>query len=168
MQLHEIDKGLYQKRFKQVAFGLSISLALLALLFSTLLIALFGDGNTTNTGLNATGVLLALALLLMILHKLKVRPYFTEVVYVWDLKQELNKISRRINKVKAAAEQGDKQAMIILNFSYQGSKQLWQLDDNTLVMEELALWQAELEALQSRFNIELSVDDYQPELLENF
>lgn len=166
MQLREINKNLYQKRFKQVALSLSVSLALLALIFSTLLIALFGGGRASNTGLNAAGVLIALALLLMALQKIKVRPFFAEVLYVWNLKQELNKISRRINKIKAAAEQGDRQAMVILNFAYQGSKQLWQLDDNTLMMDELAQWQAELETLQRRFNIHVSLDDYQTKLLQ--
>lgn len=168
MQLRTIDKSLYQKRFKRVALGSAVSLALLALLFSTLLIALLEDGSANNTTLNGAGVLMALALLVMVLRKLKMRPYFAELAYVWDLKQELNQIGRRMNKIKAAAQQGNQQAMTILNFSYQGSKQLWQLDDNTLVMEELSLWQAELEALQLRFNISVSIEDYQRGLLRAF
>jgi len=168
MHLRTIDKGLYQKRFKRVAFGLAISLALLALLFSTLLIALSGGDSANNTALNGAGVLLASALLVMVLRKLEVHPYFAEVAYVWNLKQELNQISRRMNKIKAAAQQGNQQAMTILSFSYEGSKQLWQLDDNTLVMEELSLWQAELEALQLRFNVSVSLEDYQRELLQAF
>jgi len=172
MQLRTIDKGLYQKRFKRVALGLAVSLALMALLFSTLLIALFaGDSlgdNANNTALNGAGVLLAAVLLVMVLRKLEARPYFAEVAYVWHLKQELNQISRRMNNIKAAAQQGNQQAMTILSFSYQGSKQLWQLDDNTLLMEELSLWQAELEALQLRFNVSVSKEHYQRALLQAF
>jgi len=58
--------------------------------------------------------------------------------------------------------------MTILSFSYEGSKQLWQLDDNTLLMEELSLWQAELEALQLRFNVSVSKENYQRALLQDF
>jgi len=168
MQLRTIDKGLYQKRFKRVALAVAVSLALMALLFSTLLIALLGDASANNTALNGTGVLLASALLVMVLRKLEAHPYFAEVAYVWHLKQELNQISRRMNKIKAAAQQGNQQAMTILSFSYEGSKQLWQLDDNTLVMEELSLWQAELEALQLHFNVRVTKEDYQRRLLQAF
>lgn len=45
-----------------------------------------------------------------------------------------------LHKIKAAAQQGDVNAMIVLNFSYEGSEQLWQLDDNTLMMEDLCTW----------------------------
>lgn len=168
MQLRTIDKSLYQKRFKRVAIGLAVSLAVLGLLFSTVLIALFGGETGSNTALNATGVLMGLAVLVAILQQLKLHPYFTEVAYVWYLKQELNLISRRLKNIKEAAQQGNPQAMIILDFSYQGSKQLWQLDDNTLVMEELALWQAELDALQQCFNTHVSHQDYQRDFLKDF
>ena len=169
MNLHSIDKSLYQQRYKRVAIGLAVSLAVLALSFSTILIALFGSPESgSNTALNAAGVLVALAVILIALQKLKHRPYFEEVAYVWALKQELNHINRHIHKIKAAAEQGDANAMIILNFSYEGSEQLWQLDDNTLVMDELRGWKADLEQLKQRFNVEVSLEDYHRELLRNY
>lgn len=169
MHLHPIDKPLYQQRYKRVAIGLAISLAVLGLSFSTLLIALFGSPESgSNTGLNVIGVAVAVAILVIALQKLKHKPYFEEVAYVWALKQELNHINRHIHKVKAAAQQGDANAMIILNFSYEGSEQLWQLDDNTLVMEELRGWKADLEQLKQRFNVEVSLEDYRRELLRNY
>ncbi len=169
MNLHPIDKSLYQHRYKRVAIGLAVSLAVLALSFSTLLIALFGNSESGgNTGLNVIGVAVAVAILVFSLQKLKHKPYFEEVAYVWALKQELNHINRHIHKIKAAAQEGDANAMIILNFSYAGSEQLWQLDDNTLVMEELRGWKANLEQLKQRFNVETSLEDYHRELLRNY
>ncbi|MGH1370408.1 MAG: DUF3087 family protein [Cellvibrionaceae bacterium] len=169
MQLQQIDKTLYQYRYKRVAIGLAASLAILSLSFSTILIALFGcseDGS--NTALNGAGLALAVVVLISALQKLRYRPYFKEVAYVWTLKQELNQITRRMHKIKAAAEQGNRNAMVILNFSYAGSEQLWDLDDNTLVMEELRLWRAELEQQQQRFQVEVALEDYQRELLKDF
>ncbi len=169
MQLHSVDKTLYQQRYKRVAIGLAASLAVLSLGFSTILIALMGSSEQgSNTALNAAGVLLAAVVLISALQKLKHKPYFEEVAYVWALKQELNQITRRMRKIKAAAEQGDANAMTVLNFSYAGSEQLWQLDDNTLVMEELRGWQAELEELKQRFDVQVALEDYRRELLKRY
>lgn len=169
MQLHPINKALYQQRYKRVAIGLALSLAVLSLSFSTLLIALLGSSEQgSNTALNAIGLLLAVVVLIAALQKLKMKPYFEEVTYVWMLKQELNQITRRMRKVKAAAQEGDRTAMVVLSFSYAGSAQLWELDDNTLVMEELRGWLAELEELKQRFNLEAAPEEYRRELLKNF
>ena len=62
-----------------------------------------------------------------------------EVVYVWDLKQQLNKIRRKQRKIEAAIENNDKDAMIIMNFMLHGSKQLYELDDNTITMDDLLI-----------------------------
>ena len=169
MQLHPVDKTLYQHRYKRVAIGLAASLAILSLSFSTVLIALFGSSEAgSNTVLNALGVALGVAVLITALRKLRHTPYFEEVAYVWRLKQELNQITRRMRKIKAAAEQGDATAMLVLGFSYAGSEQLWQLDDNTLVMEDLRGWQAELNTLKQRFEVETSIEDYRRDLLDRY
>jgi hypothetical protein len=169
MNLHPIDKSLYQQRYKRIAIALAVSLAVLSLSISTLLIAFWGSNESGgNTGLNVIGVAVAVAILVISLQKLKHRPYFKDVAYVWALKQELNYINRHIHKIKAAAQQGDANAMIILNFSYAGSEQLWQLDDNTLVMDELRVWKADLEELKQRFNVETSLEDYKRELLGGY
>jgi len=167
MQLHSVDKVLYQQRFKYIAFGLALSLAVLGLGFSTLLIAGFGDVSN-NTMLNAVGVLSALAVLLLALQRLKTQPYFYEVSYVWGLKHELNLIARKLRKIKVAAQEGSAPAMKALAFSYAGSRQLWSLDDNTLIMEDLALWEQELSELQQRYGLNLDAGDYERVMLAQF
>ena len=169
MQLLPVDKALYQYRHKRVVIGAIASLTILSLAFSTVLINFYGNSEDgSNTAINAAGVLLALAVLLIAVQKLKHKPYFEEIVYVWKLKQELTQINRRITKIKAAAEQGDINAMIILNYCYKASEQLWQLENNTLVMDELRSWMSDLELLQQRYNVEVSLEDYQRELLSNY
>lgn len=169
MKLHPIDKPTYKQRYKTVVFGLIAGLAVLSLSFSTILISLYGDTEAgSNTLLNAFGVALAATLLAIIAHSVKRKPYFAEVVYVWTLKQELMQINRRINNIKAAAAQGDHNAMTVLNYCYTGSEQVWQLEDNTLVMDELHTWMSDLEQLRQKFNVELSLEDYHRELLRAF
>jgi hypothetical protein len=81
------------------------------------------------------------------------------------LKQELNLITRKMRKIKEAAEEGSLPAMTALAFSYAGSRQLWSLDDNTLIMDDLAQWEQALQALQQRHGVSVAADDYKRELL---
>ncbi len=92
----------------------------------------------------------------MTLVKLKKHPKMFEVVYVWDLEHQLNLIYRKNRKLLIAAEQGNKDAMLALQFSYQGSRQLWQLDDNTIVMSNLNVPQSQLDDWIAEYRIVLS------------
>jgi 16S rRNA U1498 N3-methylase RsmE len=92
----------------------------------------------------------------------------TEVTYVWELKQSLNKLTRKMRKLKEAAQQGNVKAMIAINFSYAGSRLLWELDDNTIIMEQLAIDQAELDTLAAKHNVTLDPNDYEESSLDAF
>jgi len=137
MQLKEIDKSLYSKRVKVVFAGIAIALLVLTLLFSSLLIQLFSTADADHFWFNVAGVAIAAFVVVWMLNKQRGHPYFNEVAYVWNLKQMLNRIYRKQKRIEAAAEQGDKNALIIMNFQLRGSKQLFQLDDNTITLENL-------------------------------
>ncbi|OZB37462.1 MAG: hypothetical protein B7X50_12425 [Alishewanella sp. 34-51-39] len=102
------------------------------------------------------------------LKKLKRHPYFSEVAYIWDLKHELNLIQRKLRAIQAAAEQNDATALLILAFSYAGSRLIWQLDDNTLMMSELNLADNKLQEQISGLGLKLDLDTYRRELLARF
>ncbi len=95
-------------------------------------------------------------------------PFMYEVMYVWDLKQVLNKIYRKQKQVKAAMAEGNADAMQIMYFSYQGSRQLYLLDNNTLTMDELNKSAAELDALAESFNVSLDTARFSPAMLDAF
>lgn len=169
MQLRNIDKPSYKQKYKYVVFSVIAGLAVLSLIFSSVLIALYGSTEGgSNTPLNAIGVALATLLIAAISHSVKHKPYFADLLYVWKLKQELTLINRRLNSVKTAAQSGDRNAMTILNYCYEASEQVWQLEDNTLVMQELSMWKAELRQLQQQFNVDLSITDYHRDMLSNY
>ena len=92
----------------------------------------------------------------------------TELSYVWDLKQTINHIYRKLRHVRKAAEQGDATALLILHYYYMCCEQLWTLDDNTLVMSELNDWKDELQHWLSQFTISVDAADYRPELLKAY
>ncbi|MBO1518653.1 DUF3087 domain-containing protein [Oceanisphaera pacifica] len=165
MKLIAVDKERYRKHFNRLLFGCAVCLAVCSLVISYTLIALFPDPSGSHFHWNAIGVLISAALVGGALYHYRHHEYLTEVYYVWRLKQSLNKITRKMRKVEAAAKQGNPDAMLILQYSYSGSRLLWKLDDNTLIMDELAVKQTELNNLAEKYNITLDVDNYDEQLL---
>ena len=143
MQLIEINKARYQRHLNLVIVGCICGLVMGSLGISQTLIGLFPDESGSHFNWNLLGVVIASVTIAWLLNKYRTHDFLSEVVYVWDLKQSLNKINRRMPKLKAASLQGNLDALLAIHYSYAGSRLLWQLDDNTIVMEELAIQQAE-------------------------
>ncbi|WP_149981698.1 DUF3087 domain-containing protein [Pseudoalteromonas rhizosphaerae] len=168
MQLIQIDKARYRKHLNRVIIGCGLALAIGSLAISQLLIALFPDESGSHFHWNLIGVVITSLTIGWALNKYRTHDYMTEVVYVWDLKQALNKITRKMAKLKAAGREGNPQALLAIHYSYAGSRLLWQLDDNTITMDELAIKQAELDSVAAKFNVTLNVDDYDDVILKQF
>ncbi len=168
MQLKEIDKSLYSKRVKIVFGAIVLALLVLTLIFSTLFIQLFSIPDASHFWQNLAGVAVAAFVVVWALNRLRGHPYLNEVTYVWDLKQMLNRIYRKQKKIEAAAEQGDTDALIIMNFQLRGSKQLYQLDDNTITLENLIPKLLENERKMQAAGLDASVDSFGPSLIDRF
>ncbi|MFK3872173.1 DUF3087 domain-containing protein [Pseudoalteromonas rhizosphaerae] len=168
MQLIQIDKARYRKHLNRVIIGCGLALAIGSLAISQLLIALFPYESGSHFHWNLIGVVITSLTIGWALNKYRTHEYMTEVVYVWDLKQALNKITRKMAKLKAAGREGNPQALLAIHYSYAGSRLLWQLDDNTITMDELAIKQAELDNVAAKFNVTLNVDDYDDVILKQF
>ena len=168
MQLREIDKKRYSKHYKVIFAGIAFVLLVIAPATSALFINLFSNPEGSYFFHNLAGVVVGVTIVGLLLTKFRHHPYMVEVVYVWDLKQQLNKIHRKQRKIEAAIENNDKEAMIIMNFMLQGSKQLYELDDNTITMEDLLKKiQVHNECMQAA-GLSSSTDSYNPALLERF
>ncbi|MFP2767997.1 DUF3087 domain-containing protein [Oceanisphaera sp. KMM 10153] len=168
MKLIDIDKTRYRRHLNRVLIGCGLVLAAGSLLVSQTLIALFPAPDGSHFHWNALGVLVAAAAIGLGLSKYRHHDYLTEVLYVWELKQSLNKITRKMRKLEAAAQEGDADALLALQYGYAGSRQLWKLDDNIIIMDELNTKQAQLDKLAARFNLTLNTDDYDDSILKRF
>lgn len=168
MQLIQIDKARYRKHLNRVIIGCGLALAVGSLAISQILIALFPDESGSHFHWNLLGVIITSITIGWVLNKYRSHDYMTEVVYVWELKQALNKITRKMAKLKAAGREGNPQALLAIHYSYAGSRLLWQLDDNTITMDELAIKQAELDSVAAKFNVTLNADDYDDVILKQF
>ncbi|MEP0355808.1 DUF3087 domain-containing protein [Paraglaciecola sp.] len=168
MQLITIDKKRYRKHLNLVITGCISGLLLGCLGISQLLIALFPDPSGSHFHWNLLGAIITSILIAWILNRYRKHNFMIEVVYVWELKQALNKINRKMLKLKPAAAQGDINALLAMQYSYSGSRLLWQLDDNTIVMEELTIAQAELDKLAKKYQISLDISNYNDDILKQF
>jgi hypothetical protein len=168
MQLIEINKVRYRRHLNRVIAGCIGCLIIGSLAISQTLIALFPDESGSHFNWNLLGVVIASATIAWLLKKYRTQDFMTEVVYVWELKQALNKINRRMLKLKAAGRKGNADALLAIQYSYAGSRLLWQLDDNTIIMDELAIEQAELDNLAAQYNLTLNADDYDELILKQF
>ncbi|MFH0261485.1 DUF3087 domain-containing protein [Vibrio mediterranei] len=168
MKLQTIDKQLYRSRLNIVIIACIATLAISSLAISQTLIYLFPSSSGSHFHWNLLGVMISAIGLVIVLLKLKAQPKMKEVVYVWELKQALNLIYRKNRKLLAAAEQGNADAMLALQFSYEGSRQLWQLDDNTITISSLNTAQENLDEWIQKYGVTINVSDYDSAILKQF
>lgn len=164
----DINKQQYRKRLNKITVLSVLALLVISLLTSALLIRLLADGESSNFWFNVAGVVVGCLIVGFSLKKLKRHPYFDEVAYIWDLKHELNLIQRKLRAIEAAAATQDPTALLILAYSYSGSRLIWELDDNTLVMSELNLADAKLQQQIADAGLTVDLADYRRELLARF
>lgn len=168
MKLRPIDKARYSRHYKIVFAVIVAALIVISLSTSAMLIHFFSTPDASHFMHNLGGVVVAVVVVSYVIFLIRGHPFMGEVVYVWKLKQQLNRIYRKQRKIEPLIEQNNLDAMVIMNYMYLGSKQLYELDDNTITMDDLAL---KIKALQSRLEsagLTLSTDQYDPEMLDQF
>lgn len=168
MQLIEIDKARYRRHLNITITIAVIAFASLGIGFSSLFIHWFGAAPGENFWLNLLGVAIAAVLVGKTLQQLKGRPWFYEIAYVWQLKQELNQINRRLPSLQAAVTADNQDAILVMLFNYHGSRQLWLLDDNVLNLQELEVQLQQLEQQIQRLGLTVRIADYHRALLNKF
>jgi hypothetical protein len=167
MKLKTIDKSLYRKRLNILITVCIVILLITSLGVSNLLIVNFGsEVNGDNFIWNLLGVAIGGVVLFTLLKMLSAKPYMFEVSYVRSLKREMNRIYRSSKKLQSAIAVNDERALTISYFNLRASKQVYELDDNTLIMPELnekiRLLDVQIESL----GLTISTEDYRPELLD--
>ncbi len=168
MQLIKVNKARYRRHLNIVIGACVASLTIGSLAIAQVLIALFPDESGSHFYWNLSGAIVSCIAIGLLLNKFRTHEFMTEVAYVWDLKQSLNKINRKMRKLEAASLEGNVNALLALHYSYAGSRLLWQLDDNNIIMEELSAKEVELDNLAAKFKLVLSANDYDELMLQEF
>jgi hypothetical protein len=110
----------------------------------------------------------AVLFVLYAVYRYRDHPFMDEVVYVWNLKKQPNLINRKQHKIEPLIEDDNVDAMVIMNYMYQGSKQLYELDDNTITLSDLAIKARRLNTKLEEKELKLTTDDYYSGLLAQF
>ncbi|MEH6347299.1 MAG: DUF3087 family protein [Bermanella sp.] len=169
MELVEINKGRYRKHLNIVIALVIVGLMGLALLFGQSLIVLLSSPQEDNFIFNIVGVAMAAVICLFVIWSVRGHQFMNEVVYVWHLKQGLNQIYRKNTKIeKAAFDEDNETAMVILNYYYHASRQLYQLDDNTITLESLQERVDKLQQAMDVKNLNPKPSDYSAAMLKGF
>ena len=189
MQLIDINKARYRKHLNITIVGFISSLLVMSLLFGTVLISLFsnvGDVNEvvkgasdiivdgvqaepeSNFSYNLLGVILALLANASILHSIKNSEYFTEIYYVWQVKQLQNLVYRKLKKIKLAAKEGEENALIILSFYYQSQIQIYNLDDNTITLSSIEKHLAKVNDMIATSGLTINAAQFEKSLLASY
>jgi len=168
MQLQKIDKAIYRKHLNIVIVSSILVFAGLSLGLAQAAIFLFTDGQGSHFEINLAGVVLAMFIVGFGLNKVKSNGFMYEVYYVWQLKQQLNYITRKMKAINTATEKDDVIAIKIMFFYYRACRQLYELDDNTIVMDELILKSNALDVRIESLNLEVSDKDFEPDWLNRY
>lgn len=168
MQLIKVNKARYRRHLNIVIAVCIVGLAVGSLVIAQTLIVLFPDESGSHFHWNLLGAVFTCISIGLLLNKLRNHEFMSEVTYVWDLKQALNRINRRMRKLETASRDGNVNALLTLHYSYSGSRLLWQLDDNSIIMDELSVKESELAGLAREFKVTLNADDYDELMLSEF
>ena len=168
MKLRPIDKYRYRKHYKIVFAAIVIELLAISLVCSALLISWLSSPDESHFTLNLAGFVVAVLLVTYTVYRFRDHPFMDEVVYVWNLKKQLNRIYRKQHKIEPLIEDNNVDAMVIMNYMYQGSKQLYELDDNTITMDDLAIRSRHLNTKLVENGFTFTTDDYDSGLLSQF
>ena len=166
MKLQTIDKALYRKRLNIALVTCVAVLLITSLSVSNILIAFFGSGiEGDNFWWNVIGVAIGGAVVAGLFKVVSPKPFMVEINYVRSLKREMNRIYRSSKKLQIALEANNENAMIISYFNLQASKQVYELDNNTLTMDELNEKIRLLDEKAKSLSMNISISDYRFDLL---
>lgn len=168
VKFQQIDKVTYRKHLNITLVACAAALLCLSLTLSAIFIAIVSSPEADNFNLNLMAVVVSIAIIVTALIQMKHTPFLHEVYYVWCLKMELNFINAKLRHIEKAAANNEVNALITLAYYYQGSRQLWTLDDNTISIDSLAIKEQALEQKIQSVGLNIDTTHYQREMLKSY
>lgn len=151
-EIQPIDAITYRQQTRRSTLIIAVLFLVLAMAFSTVAVALFGEPGGDNLRFNVGGVFGAFLLTAALLRgRFWNQTWMAPAVYGWRLKRSLMSITNVMHQVTAAVEKGDPTAMKVLRFYHLGLTQMHELDGNSSdhgqLHREVEAHRARMEAL---------------------
>lgn len=147
-EIQPMDAATFRLQTRRSTIIIAVLFLVLAMLFSSVAVALFGEPGGDNLRFNVGGVFLALLLTAGLLRgRFWHQTWMAPAVYSWRLKRNLMSITNVMHQVTAAVEKNDPTAMKVLRFYHLALMQMHELDGNS--SDHGQLWR-EVEAHKER------------------
>ncbi|AXI62048.1 DUF3087 domain-containing protein [Pseudomonas kribbensis] len=151
-EIQPIDAITYRQQTRRSTLIIAVLFLVLAMAFSTVAVALFGEPGGDNLRFNVGGVFGAFLLTAALLRgRFWNQTWMAPAVYGWRLKRSLMSVTNVMHQVTAAVEKDDPTAMKVLRFYHQGLTQMHELDGNSSdhgqLHREVEAHKARMEAL---------------------
>ncbi|MDT3312796.1 DUF3087 domain-containing protein [Pseudomonas sp. rhizo66] len=131
-EIQPMDAATFRQQTRRSTIIIAVLFLVLAMLFSSVAVALFGEPGGDNLRFNVGGVFVAFLLTAALLRgRFWNQSWMAPAVYSWRLKRSLMSITNVMHQVTAAVEQNDPTAMKVLRFYHLGLMQMHELDGNS-------------------------------------
>lgn len=131
-EIQPMDAATFRQQTRRSTIIIAVLFLVLAMLFSSVAVALFGEPGGDNLRFNVGGVFVAFLLTAALLRgRFWNQSWMAPAVYSWRLKRSLMGITNVMHQVTAAVEQNDPTAMKVLRFYHLGLMQMHELDGNS-------------------------------------
>ncbi|MBC3205788.1 DUF3087 domain-containing protein [Pseudomonas sp. SWRI111] len=131
-EIQPMDATSFRQQTRRSTVIIAVLFLVLAMLFSSAAVALFGEPGGDNLRFNVGGVFLAFLLTAALLRgRFWHQSWMAPAVYGWRLKRNLMSITNVMHHVTAAVENNDPTAMKVLRFYHLGLMQMHELDGNS-------------------------------------
>jgi hypothetical protein len=137
-EIRHIDPDKYRQQTRRSTLIVVGVFAVLAMLLSTLAVALFGNLEGSNFRWNLAGVLLGLVITIVLVRNIFwTQSWMGPAVYGWQLKRSLMRITNAMHHVEAGVKADAPEAMKLLRFYHLGLGEMHNLDGNSQALNEL-------------------------------
>ncbi|MBV4487945.1 DUF3087 domain-containing protein [Pseudomonas sp. SWRI153] len=131
-EIQPMDPATFRQQTRRSTVIIAVLFLALAMLFSSVAVALFGEPDGDNLRFNVGGVFAAFLLTAALLRgRFWHQTWMAPAVYSWRLKRSLMSITNVMHQVTAGVQRSDPTAMKVLRFYHLGLQQMHDLDGNS-------------------------------------
>ncbi|RKS24798.1 DUF3087 family protein [Pseudomonas sp. WPR_5_2] len=166
-EIQPMNAETYRQQTRRSTLVIALIFLALAMVLSTMAVALFGTPGGDNLRFNIGGVFAAVLVMAALMRKVFwTQAWMAPAVYSWQLKRSLMSVTNVMHHVTAAVEAGDPSAMKLLRFYHLGLSQMHQLDGNSSDHGQLRREMERHEARMQALGIETDQSRLDPAWLE--
>lgn len=131
-EIQPMDAQTYRQQTRRSTLIIALIFVALAMVLSTVAVAVFGEPGGDNLRFNIGGVFAAVLVMAALMRKVFwTQEWMAPAVYSWQLKRSLMSVTNVMHHLTVAVEADDPTAMKLLRFYHLGLSQMHELDGNS-------------------------------------